>query len=55
MKVTLLVFTLNEIEGMKQIMPRVKKEWIDQIRKSISAKSLLLNNNQNEHLNKLLQ
>ncbi|MDP6683821.1 MAG: glycosyltransferase family 2 protein [Desulfobacterales bacterium] len=31
MKFTLLVMTLNEIEGMKTIMPRVKKEWIDQI------------------------
>lgn len=28
---TLLVVTLNEIEGMKKIMPRVKKEWVDQI------------------------
>jgi glycosyltransferase involved in cell wall biosynthesis len=31
MKITLLVLTLNEIEGMKQIMPRVKTEWCDQI------------------------
>lgn len=31
MKTTLLVMTLNEINGMKAIMPRVKKEWIDQI------------------------
>lgn len=31
MKTTLLVLTLNEIEGMKAIMPRVKKEWCDQI------------------------
>ena len=31
MKVTLLVVTLNEIEGMKTIMPRVKREWVDQI------------------------
>jgi glycosyltransferase involved in cell wall biosynthesis len=31
MKVTLLIMTLNEIEGMKVIMPRVKKEWCDQI------------------------
>lgn len=30
MKVTLLVPTLNEIDGMKAIMPRVKKEWCDQ-------------------------
>jgi len=31
MKVTLFVPTLNEIEGMKQIMPRIKKEWVDQV------------------------
>jgi len=31
MKTTLLVPTLNEIEGMKTIMPRVRPEWIDQI------------------------
>ena len=31
MKVTLLVPTLNEIDGMKEIMPRVKPEWCDQI------------------------
>src|SRR5947209_2381579 len=31
MKTTLLVATLNEIEGMKAIMPRVKPEWCDQI------------------------
>jgi glycosyltransferase involved in cell wall biosynthesis len=31
MKVTLLVLTLNEIEGMKQIMPRIKREWYDQL------------------------
>lgn len=31
MKATLIVPTLNEIEGMRQIMPRVKKEWCDQI------------------------
>jgi glycosyltransferase involved in cell wall biosynthesis len=30
-KVTLLVLALNEIEGMKAIMPRLKKEWCDQI------------------------
>ena len=29
--VTLLVPTLNEIEGMKVIMPRVRPEWVDQI------------------------
>lgn len=31
MKVTLLVLAWNEIDGMKAIMPRVKKEWVDQI------------------------
>ena len=31
MKVTLVVTTLNEIDGMKAIMPRVKPEWYDQI------------------------
>lgn len=31
MNVTLLVPTLNEIEGMKTIMPRVKPEWCDQV------------------------
>ena len=31
MKTTLLVMTLNEIDGMKAIMPLVKREWCDQI------------------------
>ena len=31
MTVTLFVPTLNEIEGMRAIMPRIKKEWCDQI------------------------
>jgi glycosyltransferase involved in cell wall biosynthesis len=31
MKVTLLIPTLNEIEGMKVIMPRIKRDWCDQI------------------------
>lgn len=31
MKATLLVVTLNEIDGMRAIMPRVKPEWCDQI------------------------
>src|SRR5580658_3540180 len=29
--VTLLVPTINEIDGMRVIMPRVKPEWVDQI------------------------
>jgi glycosyltransferase involved in cell wall biosynthesis len=31
MKVTLLMPTLNEIEGMKAISPRIKREWVDEI------------------------
>ena len=31
MTTTLFIPTLNEIEGMKAIMPQVKKEWCDQI------------------------
>jgi glycosyltransferase involved in cell wall biosynthesis len=31
MKTTLVVMTLNEIEGMKTIMPRVDPQWVDQI------------------------
>lgn len=31
MKTTLLVLTLNEIEGMRQIMPQVDRQWCDQI------------------------
>lgn len=31
MKVTLLALTLNEIDGMKAIMPQIDKSWCDQI------------------------
>lgn len=31
MKVTLLIPTLNEEEGMRSVMPKVKKEWVHQI------------------------
>lgn len=31
MKITLLVPTLNEIDGMKAIMPSIKKDWFDQL------------------------
>ena len=31
MRVTLLVPTLNEVVGMKAVMPKIKKEWVDQI------------------------
>jgi glycosyltransferase involved in cell wall biosynthesis len=30
-KVTLLIPTLNEIDGMKEIMPRINRDWVDQI------------------------
>jgi len=31
MKSALLVFTLNEIDGMKAIMPKINREWVDRI------------------------
>lgn len=31
MKTSLLVMTLNEIDGMKTIMPQVQQDWVDQI------------------------
>lgn len=31
MAVALLIFALNEIEGMKAVLPRIKKEWFDEI------------------------
>jgi glycosyltransferase involved in cell wall biosynthesis len=31
MKTTLVIPTLNELGGMKVIMPRIKKEWYDQL------------------------
>lgn len=31
MKKTLIALTLNEIAGMKAVMPSIKKEWFDQI------------------------
>lgn len=31
MKVALLIPTLNEIEGLKVIMPRIKREWVNEI------------------------
>lgn len=30
-RTTLLVMTLNEVEGMKAVMPRVQREWVDQV------------------------
>ena len=31
MKVSLIILTLNELDGMKIIMPQIKKEWYDQL------------------------
>ncbi|MHB8834587.1 MAG: glycosyltransferase family 2 protein [Candidatus Methylomirabilia bacterium] len=31
MKITLLVCTLNEIEGMKIVIPRIDRSWVDEI------------------------
>ena len=31
MKVALIIPTLNEIEGLRTIMPRIKKDWLDEI------------------------
>jgi glycosyltransferase involved in cell wall biosynthesis len=31
MKTTLLVMALNEIDGMKAVMPKVDRKWVDQI------------------------
>ena len=31
MKTTLLIPTLNEIDGVKKIMPRIRKKWVDEI------------------------
>lgn len=31
MKVTLILPTINEIEGMKAVLPRIKREWVDEI------------------------
>jgi len=30
-KVSLVIFTWNEIDGMKVIMPKIKKEWYDEL------------------------
>ena len=31
LKITILVPTVNEIDGMRAMMPRIKKEWYDQL------------------------
>ncbi len=31
MKTTLIIYTMNEIDGMRVVMPRIKPEWADEI------------------------
>ena len=31
MKITLLIPVLNEIQGMKMILPKIRRDWVDQI------------------------
>jgi len=31
MSVAIIILTLDEIEGVKAIMPQIKKEWVDEI------------------------
>lgn len=31
MKFALLIFTLNELEGMRQIMPQINRNWVDEL------------------------
>lgn len=31
LKVTLAIYTLNEIDGMRAVMPRIRREWCDEI------------------------
>lgn len=31
MKITLFMPVLNEIEGLKAVLPRIKKEWVDEV------------------------
>jgi glycosyltransferase involved in cell wall biosynthesis len=31
MKFTLLILTINELDGMKIVMPKIRKDWIDEI------------------------
>ena len=31
MKVTLFIPTKNEITGLKAVMPRIKKDWVDEV------------------------
>ena len=31
MKISLVVFALNEIDGMRVVMPQIKKEWVEEL------------------------
>ena len=31
MTIALLITTLNEVTGVKKVVPRIKKEWVDEI------------------------
>jgi len=31
MKITLLIPTLNEVEGMRAVIPKIRREWVDEI------------------------
>ena len=31
MKVSLIIFTMNEVDGMKAIMPKINKDWYDEL------------------------
>ena len=31
MSVCLLIFTLNEIDGMKKVVPQINPDWVDEI------------------------
>jgi glycosyltransferase involved in cell wall biosynthesis len=31
MSTALLILTLDEIDGMKEIIPKIRKEWVDEI------------------------
>ena len=31
MSTTLVILTLDEVDGVKELFPRIKKEWVDEI------------------------
>ena len=31
MKIALIIPTLNEIDGMKEVLPKINKDWVDEI------------------------